>query len=88
MRHRMTVDNASTGARYVLVVEDRDGTWNASWSEIPQGRVREDRAGGDADAATADDAFTLARRAIEDADPDVIGVDWQFEDPLLPWLAE
>ena len=39
-------------------------------------------------AADAYDAFKLASRAIEDIDEDVIGVDWEFREPLPPWLNE
>ena len=82
MQHLMTLDNGRTGVTYEIVLELADGTWSAGWrarkSEAPGGRVT------NADAYAA---FKLAQRAIEDIDEDVIGVDWNFHEPLPSWLC-
>ena len=83
MRSVMTLDNGRTGVRYELVVELVDGSWVASWRTL-----RPEGPGGRLTAADAYDAFKLASRAIEDIDEDVIGVDWEFHEPLPPWLDE
>lgn len=87
MRHRMTLQNASTGFTYALVLEAAGGTWQGSWQTLDSSGQPTD---GPRGALAGDDAyatFQAGKRAIESEDEDVIGVDWVFEEPLPPWLA-
>ena len=88
MSHRMVLDNSRIGKRYVLMLEKDKQQWKACWyvtfseeqpSQSPTGIVVSD---------DAYEAFVKAKRLIENEDEDVIGVDWQFEQPLPPWFLE
>lgn len=85
MRHRMTLQNGSTGTTYELLLDERDGSWFGAWRALSSdGTERGPR--GETTAPDAEGAFRSAKRAVEDLDEDVIGVDWDFEEPLPPWL--
>jgi hypothetical protein len=88
MRHRMTVDNSHSGHRYHVVVEGEEGAWQASWNTTTCDGGQVDGLHGAVAGATAEDVFHRAKRAIEDEDLGVMDVDWQFEEPLPPWLLE
>lgn len=85
---RMILDNSRTGKRYILMLEADREQWKACWyvtfSEERHGQYPT----GTVVSADAHEAFVKAKRLIENEDEDVIGVDWQFEQPLPPWLLE
>ncbi len=88
MRHQMILDNGRTGQRYTLILENDQGQWQACWYVTLCGEPPGTRPAGTVVSADAYEAFVKARNLIEEADEDVAGVDWQFEEPLPPWFFE
>ena len=88
MRYRMTLDNSRIGRRYIITLEEDKGKWQAlryiSFSQENDQHLL----GTAVVATTAYDAFVKVKELIEDADADIFDVDWQFEEPLPPWLLE
>jgi hypothetical protein len=84
----MTVQNASTGYTYELVLEVGDGTWHGTWQTLDSGGQPVDEPRGTVAGSDAYEAFKACKRALEDIDLSVIDADWVFEEPLPPWMLE
>jgi hypothetical protein len=84
----MTVQNASTGCTYELVLEVADGTWHWTWQTLDSGGQPVDEPRGTVTGSDVYEAFKACKRALEDVDLDVIDADWVFEEPLPPWMLE
>ncbi|MEE3716638.1 hypothetical protein V2H45_07765 [Tumidithrix elongata RA019] len=84
----MTIDNSRTGKRYFLTIEGYREQWQSFWHvAVSEGKPSQNPI-VIVDATSAYEAFAKAKDLIEDEDEDVIGVDWQYEYPLPPWLLE
>jgi hypothetical protein len=88
MRHRMTLQNSASGKTYELVLETAGDGWRGTWRTLAAGGAPTEGPHGFHQGPDATALFEHAKRAIEDADSDVVGVDWDFSEPLPPWLAE
>ena len=87
--HVLKVHNAVTGHHYELTLEQQGNTWHARWltrdgnnTIVPNGLQ------GSLTRDDSEAAFRAAKRIIGDADLAVIDNDWDFLEPLPPWLAE
>ncbi|BAQ63770.1 hypothetical protein [Geminocystis sp. NIES-3709] len=87
-RYRMFLDNSRTGNRYTLTLEESNGEWIASWYSTILENQRVEGSDANLVAINADQAFHQAKYLIEKEDEDIIGVDWQFENPLPPWIVD
>jgi hypothetical protein len=84
----MVLQNSRTGRSYELILEGAGTAWQGTWSARASDGSMIDAPRGTARGAEASQVFEMATREIERADTDVIGVDWEFDEPLPPWLAE
>jgi hypothetical protein len=88
MLHRMTLENGRTGTRYVVMLTGGSEGWQAEWHAERSDGVKLPGLGGKYSSEEADLVFRHVKRALEEVDEDIIDVDWQFEEPLPPWLLE
>lgn len=88
IRYCMTLDNSRTGNRYILSIEGHNGKWFAFWYNNSSKGKRVQGSMNTLVAMSAEEAFDSVKDLIENEDEDVIGVDWQFESPLPPWIVE
>jgi hypothetical protein len=88
IRYYMTLDNSRTGNQYILSIEKQNGKWFAFWySSFSEGKLLKESV-NTLVAMSAEEAFDSVKDLIENEDEDIIGVDWQFESPLPPWIFE